>query len=119
MFKLTNKQVKLTKQLHARKCYQHKILKTKNTGNIEFNQQKQPVTRNCYQQQTLRINGLGKSLAIIVDTCMAFPRAKQVIFMFHTISYLILKVTMLGNYYLHKHLFSFSVRLCDSKVKFF
>lgn len=52
IFKLTNKRVKLTKQLHARKCYQHKILSIKNTGNIELNQQKQPVTRNCYQQQT-------------------------------------------------------------------
>lgn len=52
---------------------------------------------------------------------MAFPRAKQIIFMFHTISYLILKVTMLGGYCLHKHLFSFSFsfRLCDSEVNFF
>lgn len=42
IFKLTNKRVKLTKPLHVMKCYQHKILKTKNTGIIEFNQQKQP-----------------------------------------------------------------------------
>lgn len=47
---------------------------------------------------------------------MAFPRAKQVIVMFHIVSYLILKVTMPGGYCLHNHL---SFRLCDSEVNFF